>query len=114
MRFRKKELRKLLGGDTHTNNFTKHCVSICDAWLVGFFSCGTYSGEPGNVAVAKRQEKKVHPFGLRRKQAVLRMEGADGAVQRLAWSEQAEKLNSFQRKRRLIRVVDNSFVIFLP
>lgn len=101
-------------GHAHTNNFTKHCVSICDAWLVGFFSPGTYWGEPGNVAVAKRQEKKVHPFGLRRKQAVLRMEGADGAVQRLAWSEQAEKLDSFQRKRRLIRVVDNSFVIFLP
>lgn len=64
--------------------------------------------------MAKRQENKVHPFGLRRKQAVLRMEGADGTVQRLAWSEQAEKLNSFQRKRRLIRVVDNPFVIFLP
>lgn len=62
MRFRKKELRKLLGGDTHThtNNITKHCVSICDAWLVGFFPPGTYWGEPGNVVMAKEQEEKVH------------------------------------------------------
>lgn len=80
MRFRKKELRKLLGGDAYTNKITKHCVSIYDAWLVGFFSPGTYWGEPGNVAMAKRREKKVQPFGLRWKQTVLRMEGADGGV----------------------------------
>lgn len=100
MRFRKKDLRKLLGGVVvagHTNN-TKNCyisryrnlMLVCS---VGFphHHPGTYWGGPGNVVMAKREQKEIDPIRLRRKQAVPRMEGADGRVQRLAWNKQAEQ-----------------------
>lgn len=100
MRFRKKDLRKLLGGVVvagHTNN-TKNCyisryrnlMLVCS---VGFphYHPGTYWGGPGNVVMAKREQKEIDPLRLRRKQAVPRMEGADGRVQRLAWNKQAEQ-----------------------
>lgn len=111
MRFRKKELRKLLGGDTHTNSITKHCVSIYDACLV--FPPWNILGWTWQCCNGQETGEGGSPFQAE-KETVLRMEGAGGAVQRLAWSEQAEKLSSFQRKRRWIRAVHDSFLILLP
>lgn len=56
-----------------------------------FFSCGTYWGGPGNVVMAKRVDKEIHPLWLRKNQAVQRMKRSDGRIQRLPWTEQVEQ-----------------------
>ena len=123
MRFRKKELRKLLG--THTNNITKHYILIYRhlmlVWLVGPPSPrpGTCWGGPGNVVMVKREEKEIHLLRLSSRQGVLRVEGDDGRVQSRQSSRgnrclSAEDLNCFQAKRRETRVVDSSILPLPP
>lgn len=69
--------------------------------------------------MAKRVDKEIHPLWLRRNQAVLRMERADGRVQRLAWTEQAEQLEGIdalvQRNSAAFRLKEDRIVdSFLP
>lgn len=82
-----------------------------------FCSWGTDWGRPGDVVMARREEKVVHaPAG--RKEAVVRMEGADGAVK--AGVERrgcrcllsTEKLDWLQTATK-IRVI-RSFFLLLP
>ena len=134
MRFRKKELRKLLGrGHTHThtrtNNITKHYISryrnLMLPWLVGFFP-------PWNVLgwswqCCNGQERRKRRFTLLGWEGNKLFWGWKGLmVESRDWhgvSRQSrrgnrclsgEKLNCFQTKRREISVVDSSFLPLPP